>query len=77
MTAPTAFFSKPDFWEKNESEARDARASPAERRHPDGNRHPGVVIMRGPYPVLVMDPQQAIRLATEIADALEATKGHQ
>ncbi|MGB3733150.1 hypothetical protein [Microbacterium sp.] len=63
------FTSKPEFYKRNVQAGSDAGAGPAVLTTPDGRTERGVLIGGlTPHPV-VIPRAEAIRLATEIADA--------
>lgn len=65
------FISKPVNYRSNVSEGLSVEAGPAHLTSPDGHEN-GVVIRCGRAIKLVIPAREAIRLANEIADSIEA-----
>lgn len=65
------FKSRAEMHEVNLRQARNMRTEPATLTGPDGPK-PGVVIFEGYRVKAVLPIDQALRLANEIADAVEA-----
>ncbi len=64
------FTSTSDHYEDNISRSNKIGAHPAWSWDTTSTRHPAVVLLRGTPVPLVLTPEDALRLANEIADAL-------
>jgi hypothetical protein len=67
------FISKPENYSGNLREGADMSAGPAYLTGPRG-REPGVILREGKRILGIVPAAQAIRLANEIADAVEAAE---
>lgn len=65
----TRFYSSPHRHQQNISDGASASVREAVLVTPDGTRLPGIAIMIGRLPKLVIPTSDAIRIATDIADA--------
>lgn len=65
------FVARPEHWDRNRADSARAAARPAYRTDPNGQTHPGIIISQGPGRILILSPDDALRVATQIADALD------
>jgi hypothetical protein len=66
------FTSSPEHYNRNISESANYQAAAAVLTTPTGDRQPAVVLRNGAYIKAVMPIGDALRLANNIADALDA-----
>lgn len=66
------FISKPAQHKRNIKEAARYRAAPAQLTVSEDEQIPGVIIRSGPFIKAVMPISDALRLANQIADAVDA-----
>lgn len=68
------FKSNPKFYEANLRDSKTAAAVPAGIMSPDGTETPGVAIMTTDMPRVVITLDAALKVAHEIANAIERMK---
>lgn len=64
------FIAPPRHWARNLDGSRTLRAQLCQRTDPEDNILPGVAVFASGRPVLILDPEDALRLASQIADVL-------
>ncbi|MCK2031762.1 MULTISPECIES: hypothetical protein [Microbacterium] len=65
----TRFYSAPHRYQQNINDGHEAAVTPAVLQNPTGATEPGIAIIVGRLPKLVIPTSDAIRIATDIADA--------
>lgn len=65
------FISRPQHYDHNHSESRRVSAAPAQLTTPNGTTEPGVLIRSAQYIKFVLPASEALRIANQIADAVE------
>lgn len=75
MTTRT-FVAKPHHWQRNVDDSRATTARHAVLTDPDWTEHPAVLISGGPERFMLLTAEDALRLATEIADVLQTIRTH-
>lgn len=68
------FLSSPEYYASNVKQARITNAAPAALITPDGERQPAVVLYKRGKIHGVLPAAEALRLAHEIADAIEQSE---
>lgn len=66
-----------DRWTEDNKVSRRATARPVWRTNPQGERVPGIGIFKGNFPRVILSPEDALRVATGIADSLAQARDHQ
>lgn len=73
-TTPEVFHDKPSKHHRTMTSSTTAVASPAVLKSPEGDTRPGVALIDDRGPRLVITAEAALRLANQIADALQYFK---
>lgn len=68
------FYAQRDRWDMNQKIAQSIRVVPATVAAPGGDQYPGVTVLCNRGVMLVLTEAQALALANDIADVLEADR---
>lgn len=67
----STFITSSHRYEQNNRDGDTAIVTRVIRTDPAGNEHPGIGVFAGKYPRLILSPEQALRIATKLADQIE------
>lgn len=75
MNTPVrTFVAAPEKWERNVTDSRATDARYAVLTDPDWNEHPAVLISGGPDRFMLLTAEDALRVASQIADVLQTIR---